>query len=175
MGSVDFDNSSGSFEMIGTASALQPNINTYASPVSSPVQFRAEAPFPTRSAEGHHSRAQTAASLMQLSLNWSIRDVSKFLELQNVPAEVIHRFEEEEINGEALLTLDNSDLRTLGITKLGPRKILLARIQELRAASAQSPAALLPSIANTRTPPAHPSLFHAPSAEPGVETETPPV
>ena len=54
---------------------------------------------------------------------WGVREVIRWLESLNVGQEALQRFEEEEISGEALVSLSEADLSSLGCTKLGPRKV----------------------------------------------------
>ena len=108
-------------------------------------------------------------------IKWSVREVAKFLDHQNIPLDIIRRFEDEEINGEALLLVDESDLIALGVSKLGPRRILLARIDELKTPSVSRSQSSLSSFAPAESSPIasfSPSISPAPAADHSSPTST---
>ncbi len=66
-----------------------------------------------------------------LTKSSSIQDVGEWLKAQGVNIEIIKKFEQEKIDGSLLVTLAASDLSRMGLNKLGPRKALYTKIQEL--------------------------------------------
>ena len=64
--------------------------------------------------------------------NWNSDLVSKWLLSLKVGRDIAERFREEEINGEVLQDLIEDDLISLGIKRIGARKLLLLQIIEER-------------------------------------------
>jgi len=75
------------------------------------------------------SRSAAPPPLVRLLPQWSTNDVVSWLSSENL-FEFIPAFEENEITGSTLMDLDKSDLRDLGITKLGQQKRILKLIQQ---------------------------------------------
>jgi len=63
---------------------------------------------------------------------WSIQAVAGFLQAQGFGSDVVSSFVNEMIGGPELLELDSSDLRELGVSKMGPRKKLLSKVAKLK-------------------------------------------
>ena len=64
--------------------------------------------------------------------NWTVEDVSSWLAKEKVSPTAVALFRAQEINGEALLALEEADLVYLGLETLGPRRVLYKKIQKLR-------------------------------------------
>ena len=64
--------------------------------------------------------------------NWTVDDVSSWLAKEKVSPTAVALFRAQEINGEALLALEEADLVYLGLETLGPRRVLYKKIQKLR-------------------------------------------
>ena len=64
--------------------------------------------------------------------NWTVDDVQIWLKSEKVNPAVTEQFRLQEINGEALLTLEEADLVSLGLETMGPRRVLYKKIQKLR-------------------------------------------
>ena len=68
---------------------------------------------------------------------WDIKEVSKWLDKVGLVKEfpnidIISLFENNDINGKALLLLENEDLREMGIQSIGIRKAILYHIAEMK-------------------------------------------
>ncbi|KAJ3020357.1 UNVERIFIED_CONTAM: WD repeat, SAM and U-box domain-containing protein 1 [Siphonaria sp. JEL0065] len=78
------------------------------------------------------------ASILSVRPNeeWSIEDVAGWVGLKGGSEAVVKSFEEQEIDGAALITLSNEDLiNELGIKSLGMRRKILAGIEKMKACS----------------------------------------
>jgi hypothetical protein len=64
--------------------------------------------------------------------SWTVEDVQSWLKSEKASPAAIEQFRAQEINGEALLTLEEADLVSLGLETMGPRRILYKKIQKLR-------------------------------------------
>ncbi|CAD7932293.1 unnamed protein product [Amoebophrya sp. A25] len=62
---------------------------------------------------------------------WSVARVTRWAE-DRVPAEVTRILRQQEVDGGVLMSLNESDMETLGIAKFGHRRTLLLKIRQMR-------------------------------------------
>ncbi|KAI9352864.1 hypothetical protein BDR26DRAFT_849978 [Obelidium mucronatum] len=85
-------------------------------------------------ASGQSGATNTTTTTVSLHDTWTVDMVGDWLKrLGGVPAEVVQRFLENEIDGPVLVTLTTEDLRDdLGVTALGVRRKIQLAIERLR-------------------------------------------
>ena len=96
----------------------------------------------------------SAASSPPLIAHWSVSQVVSWLHLHSL-GEFAPAFQDNLVNGDTLLELDKSDLRDLGVTKLGQQKQMLKLIaaqKEMMVAAAAKSQAATPSISVSASP-----------------------
>jgi len=70
---------------------------------------------------------------------WTVDEVGQWLKSRGVKASTVDEFKENDIDGEALVTLDDDDLASMGVAKEANRKRLLRSIKKLRTAKGPRP------------------------------------
>jgi hypothetical protein len=63
---------------------------------------------------------------------WTATDVCYWLQWNNIPENIIHRFKNEQITGETLFLLSKEDLSVIGVQTLGQKLMIAKLIEDLK-------------------------------------------